>query len=115
MRTFKEHKNNGRTFQEELFYQIEINSKFKGYRKVFNLYVKNINIKPNTKSGNKSPDKYDTDASTAALLMVEPTYSKAFSEYYGEDFRRKPVNEYKIQNSVVTSILDEIALDGLKS
>lgn len=109
MRTFKEHKNNGRTFQEELFYQIEINSKFKGYRKVFNLYVKNINIKPNTKSGNKSPDKYDTDASTAALLMVEPTYSKAFSEYYGEDFRRKPVNEYKIQNSVVTSILDEIA------
>ena len=40
MLTFKEHKINGRTFQEELFYQIEINSKFKGYRKVFNLYLR---------------------------------------------------------------------------
>jgi transposase InsO family protein len=108
MRIFKEHKINGRTFQQELFYQIEINSKFKGYRKVFNLFVKNINFKPNSKSGNKSPKKYDTDASTAAMLMIEPTYSKAFSEFYGEDFRREPVDEFKMQNNNVVSILDEI-------
>ena len=109
MRTFKEHKINGKTFQQELFYQIEINSKFKGYRRVFNLFTKNVNFKPNRKSGNKSPNKYDTDASTAAMLMVEPTYSKAFSEFYGEDFRREPVDEFKIQSNSVVSILDEIA------
>jgi hypothetical protein len=53
MRTFKEHKIKDRTFQEELFYQIEVNSKFQGYRKVFNEYVKSLNLKPNGKS--KSP------------------------------------------------------------
>jgi transposase InsO family protein len=109
IRTFKEQKINGRTFQQELFYQIEINSKFKGYRKVFNLVVKSINLKPNSKSGKKSPKKYDTDASTAAMLMVEPTYSKAFSEFYGEGFCREPVDEFKMQNNNVVSILDEIA------
>jgi integrase len=31
---------------------------------VFNLFVKSINLKPNSKSGKKSPKKYDTDAST---------------------------------------------------
>lgn len=46
--------------------------------------------------------------------MVEPIYSKAFSEYCGEDFRCKPLNEYKIQNSIVTSILDEIAAKRAK-
>jgi transposase InsO family protein/site-specific recombinase XerD len=108
MRTFKEHKVNDRTFQKELFYQIEINSKFKGYRKVFNLFVKDINFKPNSKSGNKSPEQYDVDASTASMLMIEPTYSKAFSEFYGEDFRREPVDEFKMQNNNIVSILDEI-------
>lgn len=38
MRTFKE------PFQEELFHQIELNSKFKGYRKVFYQYVKSLNL-----------------------------------------------------------------------
>lgn len=109
IRTFKEHKINGRTFQQELFYQMEINPKFKGYRKVFNLFVKSIKLKPNSKSGKKSPKKYDKDASIAAMLMVEPTYSKAFSEFYGEDFRREPIDEFKMQNNNVVSILDEIA------
>ncbi len=35
--TFKEQKINHKTFQQELFYQIEVNSKFKGDRKIFNL------------------------------------------------------------------------------
>jgi hypothetical protein len=59
VRTFKEDKINDKTFQQELFYQIEINSKFKGYRRVFNLFTKNVNFKPNRKSGNKSTNKYN--------------------------------------------------------
>ena len=61
MRTFKEHKINNKTFQEELFYQIEINSKFKGYRKIFYLYVRNLTLKSNK----KSPEQKDLDSSTA--------------------------------------------------
>ena len=109
MRTFKEHPINNRTFQQELFYQIEINSKFKGYRKMFNSYVKDLNLKPNKKSKNESPEQYDYAATTASMLMVEPTYPKAFSELYGHDFRREHVDEFKLQSSQVVSILDEIA------
>lgn len=43
------------------------------------------------------------------MLMIEPKYSKAFSEFYAEDFRREPVDEFKMQNNNVVSILDEIA------
>lgn len=82
IRTFKEHKINGRTFQQELFYQIEIHSKFKGYRKVFNLFVKSINLKPNSKSGKKSPKKYDTDASTAAMLIYWNDYLHSIYKFF---------------------------------
>jgi transposase InsO family protein len=58
MRTFKEHKINDRTFQEELFYQIKVNSKFQGYRKVFNEYVKSLNLKPNRKSNSRAPERH---------------------------------------------------------
>lgn len=109
MRTFKEHKINNKTFQEELFNQIEINSKFKGYRKIFNLYVRSLNLKPNKKSFKKSPNKQDLDANIASMLMVEPIYSKAFSEQFGSDFRRDHIDQFKNQNKGVTSILDQIA------
>ena len=109
MRTFKEHKINNKTFQEELFNQIEINSKFKGYRKIFNLYVRSLNLKPNKKSFDKSPEQQDLDASVASMLMVEPIYSKAFSEQFGSDFRRGHIDQFKNENKGVTSILDEIA------
>ena len=107
--TFKEHKINNKTFQEELFYQIEINSKFKGYRKIFYLYVRSLNLKPNKKSSKKSPEQKDLDASIASMLMIEPTYSKSFSEHFGPDFRRDHIDQFKNENKVVTSILDEIA------
>ena len=109
MRTFKEHKINDKTFQEELFHQIELNKKFKGYRQIFNLYVKNINLKPNRKSNKKSPERYDLETSVASHLMIEPLYSKSFSEHYGEDFRRDRIDQYKHQSNNVISILDEIA------
>ena len=109
MRTFKSHKINNKTFQEELFYQIEINSKFKGYRKTFNLYVKNLSLKPNKKSNSKSPEQHDFEVSTASMLMTEPDYSKAFSELYGPDFRRNDIDQFKLQNNEVINILDEIA------
>lgn len=35
-------------------------------------------------------------------------YSKAFSEFYGEDFRREPFDEFKMQNNDIVSILHEI-------
>lgn len=42
MRPLKKHKINDKTFQEELFYQIELNKQFKGYRKISYLYVKSL-------------------------------------------------------------------------
>jgi len=41
--------------------------------------------------------------------MVEPTYSKAFSSFYGEDFRRTDIDNFKSQADEVLSIMDEIA------
>lgn len=74
IRTFKEHKIDGRTFQEELFHQIEDNSKSQEYQKTFNLFVKSVNVKANKKSGNKSPEQHDIASSTASMLMVDPIY-----------------------------------------
>ena len=72
IRAFKEHKINNKTLQQELFHQIEINSKFRGYRKIFNFYVKDLDLKPNTKSKIMSPERLDTDAQIASMLMTEP-------------------------------------------
>lgn len=74
MRTFKEHKINNITFQQELFYQIERNTKFKGYKKIFELYGKDLSLKPNLKSSPKSPERHDLDASVTSQLMIEPKY-----------------------------------------
>ena len=109
MRTFKKHKINNKTFQQELFHQIEINSRFRGYRRIFNLYVKDLGLKPNTKSKIMSPERHDMDAKVASMLMTEPKYSKAFSEVYGTDFRREHIDQYKLESMGITSILDEIA------
>jgi integrase len=110
IRTFKEHKIDNKTFQQELLHQIEINSRFRGYRRIFNLYVKDLGLKPNAKSKTRSPERYDMDAQVASMLMTEPKYSKAFSEFYGTDFRREHIDQYKAENMGVISILDEIAV-----
>jgi len=109
IRTLKDHKINDRTLQEKFFHQNEINSKIKGYRKVFNLYIRSLNFKPNKKSFPKSPEQHDLDTRTASMLMVDPIYSKAFSEQFGSDFRRDHINPFKNESKAVTSILDEIA------
>ena len=109
MRTFKEHKIDNKTFQQELFHQIEINSRFRGYRRIFNLYVKDLDLKPNAKSKITSPERHDTDAQVASMLMTEPKFSNAFSKFYGTDFRREHIDQYKAESMGVTSILDEIA------
>lgn len=41
------------------------------------------------------------------MLMLEPKYSKAFSERYGTDYRRESID--KLETKTVISILDEIA------
>ena len=56
-----------------------------------------------------SPERHDTDAQVASMLINEPKYSKAFSEVYGTDFRREHIDQYKLESMGVTSILDEIA------
>lgn len=83
MRTFKEHKINNKTFQQELFHQIEINSRFRKYRRIFNLYVKDLGLKPNTKSKIMSPERHDTDAQIALMLMTEPNTQKPFQRFTG--------------------------------
>ena len=48
------------------------------------------------------------EASVASQLMVEPIYSKAFSEHYGVDFRREGIDQFRSQKNSVISLLDEI-------
>ena len=69
----KQHKINDRTLQDEFFHQIEINSKFKGYRKVFNLYIRSLILKPNKKSFPKSPEQHDLDTydDNLALKVID--------------------------------------------
>jgi hypothetical protein len=71
--------------------------------------TKEVNFKPNRRSGNKSPNKYDADASTAAMLMVEPIHSKAFSERFGKDIRNQEIEKFKDKNLEVIGILQELA------
>lgn len=109
IRTFKEHKIKGKTFQNQLLYEMEQNPNFRGYRRIFNLYRKNLDLKPNKKTGFKTPYTYDVGASVAAKLMIEPRYPKAFSEHFGQDFRRNYINKFKEQSDEVVNALDDIA------
>ena len=43
------------------------------------------------------------------MLMTEPIYPKAFSEHFGDDFRRDEINKFQKENSKVVDILAEIA------
>ena len=109
MRTFKEHKINNRTFEQELAHQRSLNSKFRGYKGIFNLYIRSLNSKPNKKSKKKSPERHDLDSSVASQLMSEPKYSKAFSKHFGPDHRRSEIDRFKLESMNVSSILEEIA------
>ena len=109
IRTFKEHKINGKTFQNELLSKIDHNPNFRGYRRIFNSYIKSLDMKPNKKTGARAPHSYDSGASVAAKLMIEPQHSKAFSERFGQDFRLEYINKFKKQSDEVVNILDDIA------
>ena len=109
IRTFKEHKIKGLTFQEQVSSQIEQNPKFRGYRNIFKLYLRSLDLKPNKKSGIRTPQSYDLGNSVASKLMIQPQHPKAFSEHYGEDFRRTYINKFKSEANNVISILEEIA------
>jgi len=73
------------------------------------LYIKSLNQKPNKKSFLKGPEKYDEDVRIASILMAEPQYSKAFSERFGDNKRRKEIDNYKYENFKVNSILKQLA------
>ena len=41
-----------------------------GGARVFTLYVRSLNLKPNIKSNNKAPERHDLDVSVASQLMI---------------------------------------------
>jgi len=110
MRTFKEHKIDGITIEDLLTQCILENPNFRNSRSILNQYVKSLNEKPNKKSLPLSPEKHDKQSSTAAMLMAEPTYPKAFSKHFGNDSRFDEISKFRTENSEVVSILNEIAL-----
>ena len=107
MRTFKEHRINGKTIEQST--QEAILSGSKSYRSIVELYTESLNQKPNKKSFIKSPDRHDKDVRTASMLMAEPIYPKAFSEHFGDDKRRIEIDKYKSENFKVNSILEQLA------
>lgn len=107
MRTFKNHIIEGKTFEQSI--QEAFISGVRSYRNIVNLFVKSLNRKPNKKSLLKPAEKHDKSVSIASMLMVNAKYPKAFSEQFGEDPRRKEIKKYKLENSKVVSILEELA------
>ena len=107
MRTFKEHLISGKTFEQAT--QESIISGSKSYKSILNIYIQSLNTRPNRKTIFKSPDKHDRDVLTASLLMREPKYPKAFSNRYGNDYRREEILKYKTQTYEVVSMLEEYA------
>jgi integrase/transposase InsO family protein len=109
MKTFKEHRIEDVTIEELLTRCVIENPNFRNFRSILNQYVKSLNEKPNKKSLKLSPEKHDKQSSTAAMLMAEPVYPKAFSKHFGDDFRFNEISKFKIENSEVITILNEIA------
>ena len=58
MRTFKEHKIEGKTFEQSVQEFAVLG--YKSYRNIVNLFVKSLNKKPNKKSFLKAAEKHDT-------------------------------------------------------
>ena len=74
MRTFKEHRINGRIIEQEIQEAVIMNRGNRKFSSIINKYIKSLNKKPNRKSYNLSPEKHDKNVSVAALLMCEPPY-----------------------------------------
>jgi hypothetical protein len=110
MKTFKEHKINGIIIEDLLTRCNLENPNFRNSRSILNQYVKSLNEKPNKKSLQLSPERHDKQSSMASMLMAAPTYPKAFSKHFGDDFRFDEISKFKTENSEVVSILNEIAL-----
>ena len=109
VRTFKEHKIGGLTLEQRLNGEFINDPDFKAYRRLMTRYINSINNKANRKTAPESPLIKDKRVSTANLLMAKPIYTKAFSERFGEDFRRDHINNYKFQTDEVSAIINELA------
>lgn len=107
MRTFKKHQGSVKTFKQSI--QESIISGAKSYRSILNIFIQSLNKKPNRKTLPKSPDRHNNDVLTASLLMCEPKYFKAFLRWYGPDYRRDEIFEYKSQTYEVVSVLEKYA------
>ena len=108
IRTFKNHKIYNTTIEEELSNRTAIDPNFRSYRATLNKYVESLNSKPNKKSL-VSPQRQDTDVTTASMLMVDPIYVQAKSKHVANDFRTDEVEKFKAENSKVIGLLAELA------
>lgn len=108
MRTFKEHAIYNTTIEEDISGALALQSSFNSYKACLNKYVKSLNLKPNSKA-KAGPQKQDTHAVTATMLMLEPNHPKATSAHIGEDLRLTYVEQYKAESIKVGSLLAELA------
>jgi len=109
MRTFKNHEIENKNIQETIFDILIDKPNHKSFRPVVKKYIDSLNRKPNSKSVLKSPERHDNESKTASLLMSEPRYRKGFSAYFGCDSRIPVINAYRMENSKVSTLLEEIA------
>jgi transposase InsO family protein len=109
MRTFKGHIIVQNTIQDEFDQALALEPKFKSYRKKINKFIKNLNQRINKKTFPETPDNKDKRVHLASQLMLDPIYTKAFSEIYGDDPRLVHVDQYKQKTGRTYGYIQEIA------
>lgn len=100
IRTLKECRIDGKTFEESLSNK----ETFDHLRSSLAKYVIFLNNKPNKKSP-LGPNKNDLQSNIAQSLMKPPKYEKSFSERYF-DPRLEEVNKYKQESDQTYNIID---------
>jgi integrase/recombinase XerD len=109
IRTFKEHKIDNLTIEEDLTKHLQNNYQFKSFRSLVGKYCASLNAKPNRKTNIKSPEDFDEESTVASMLMVDPKYKVSFSELYGFDPRRIYIDAFKTENEAVLQTLQQLA------
>ena len=109
MRTFKNHKILRNTIQDEFDQALSIQPQFKSYRKIINKFIKSLNEKINKKSFPETPNNKDKRIERTSQLMLDPLYTKAFSNVHGNDSRLEHVEQYRKESDRTHQYLAEIA------
>jgi integrase/recombinase XerD len=112
MRTFKEHKIDGKTFQESLYEKIANDPGFRQYRSLVRQYVDSLNSSSNRKTNKLAVERKDLESLTASLIMKEPQVLKIYSSHFGEDIRKPELKQYEAENSMVMQEIYESVRTG---